>query len=78
MRAFYNVCQHRGNRLRACGVGTSGASLTFKCPYHHWEYELDGAYQPHSRSRHVPAGAPPRGLREVRVRHLGRLRLVHA
>jgi hypothetical protein len=36
VRAFYNVCQHRGNRLRPCGRGASGSALTFKCLYHHW------------------------------------------
>jgi phenylpropionate dioxygenase-like ring-hydroxylating dioxygenase large terminal subunit len=45
VRAFYNVCQHRGNRLRPCGRGSSGSSLSFKCLYHHWEYNLDGSYR---------------------------------
>jgi phenylpropionate dioxygenase-like ring-hydroxylating dioxygenase large terminal subunit len=44
IRAFYNVCQHRGNRLRPCGMGAAGESLSFKCQYHHWEYGLDGNY----------------------------------
>ena len=26
VRAFYNVCQHRGNRLRPCGRGSAGTS----------------------------------------------------
>ena len=34
-RAFYNVCQHRGNRLRPCGLGKAGESQSFKCMYHH-------------------------------------------
>jgi phenylpropionate dioxygenase-like ring-hydroxylating dioxygenase large terminal subunit len=45
IRAFYNVCQHRGNRLRPCGMGSTGDALSFKCQYHHWEYELDGSYR---------------------------------
>ncbi|MCC5862305.1 MAG: Rieske (2Fe-2S) protein, partial [Gammaproteobacteria bacterium] len=40
VRAFYNVCQHRGNRLRSPGYGSAN---TFKCSYHHWEYRLDGS-----------------------------------
>lgn len=66
IRAFYNVCQHRGNRLRPCGSGSSGASLTFKCQYHHWEYELDGSYHRIPDIDTFPQGAPSYGMREVR------------
>lgn len=39
IRAFHNVCQHRGNRL----VGTRrGKSPTLTCGYHAWSYGLDG------------------------------------
>jgi Rieske 2Fe-2S family protein len=40
LRAFYNVCRHRGSRLleEACG-----AVAKIHCPYHAWIYELDGA-----------------------------------
>ena len=39
IRAFYNVCRHRGTRLKedACGH-----SSTIQCPYHAWTYGLDG------------------------------------
>lgn len=40
LRAFLNVCRHRGARL-ADGPG-SGAR-DFSCPYHGWCYGLDGA-----------------------------------
>jgi len=40
VRAFYNVCRHRGSELCDPGVGsTKGA---FSCPYHNWVYDLDG------------------------------------
>ena len=40
IRAFYNVCQHRGNRL----VNESrGHAQDFRCLYHAWTYDLDGA-----------------------------------
>lgn len=39
LRAFYNVCQHRGNRLLS---NESGSLKQFSCPYHGWSYELDG------------------------------------
>lgn len=40
LRAFYNVCQHRGHLLmKGCGR-LAAAGLT--CPYHAWTYGLDG------------------------------------
>jgi phenylpropionate dioxygenase-like ring-hydroxylating dioxygenase large terminal subunit len=39
LRAFYNVCQHRGALLCA---EERGRTRSFRCPYHHWEYALDG------------------------------------
>lgn len=39
VKAFYNVCQHRGNRL----VYVDEGSLPrFTCAYHGWQYALDG------------------------------------
>jgi len=39
IRAFYNVCRHRGARL--CEEQSShGAAI--QCPYHAWTYALDG------------------------------------
>jgi choline monooxygenase len=40
IRAFHNVCQHRGNRLVSSRRGTSGGVL--RCAYHSWCYEMDG------------------------------------
>lgn len=40
LRAFYNVCRHRGTRLLApdeCQV-----KRFIRCPYHSWAYDLDG------------------------------------
>lgn len=65
VRAFYNVCQHRGARLRGCGIGTTGESLTFKCPYHHWEYGLDGAYHRIPDLDTFPQGKPKHALTEL-------------
>jgi len=39
VRAFYNVCQHRGARLVFNELGTVDA---FTCPYHGWRWEIDG------------------------------------
>lgn len=40
IRAFHNVCPHRGNRLRS-GSGTLKAELA--CHYHRWTFDLIGA-----------------------------------
>lgn len=39
LRAFHNVCRHRGQRLCA---KTSGQTTKLVCPYHQWTYETDG------------------------------------
>jgi phenylpropionate dioxygenase-like ring-hydroxylating dioxygenase large terminal subunit len=39
LRAFANVCRHRGSRI--C-KGSSGHASQLICPYHGWIYELDG------------------------------------
>ena len=39
LRAFYNVCQHRGHEL----VDGSGHANVIVCPYHAWSYDLDGS-----------------------------------
>ena len=39
LRAFYNVCRHRGTAVveEACGQ-----AVRFQCPYHAWIYDLEG------------------------------------
>jgi phenylpropionate dioxygenase-like ring-hydroxylating dioxygenase large terminal subunit len=39
LRAFLNVCRHRGAKV-AQGCGTA---RVFSCPYHAWTYDLSGA-----------------------------------
>ena len=39
LKAFYNVCQHRGHELLA-GRGRTNVIV---CPYHAWSYDLDGS-----------------------------------
>lgn len=39
IRAFTNVCRHRGARLLD---GPSGCARQLVCPYHAWTYDLDG------------------------------------
>jgi len=40
VRAFYNVCRHRGTRLCANAEGRFNGRI--QCPYHGWTYGLDG------------------------------------
>ena len=40
LRAFYNVCQHRGRRLKQAESGNLGAQIV--CGFHAWRYRLDG------------------------------------
>ena len=39
LRAFYNVCRHRGT---AVVEEPCGKAVRFQCPYHAWIYDLDG------------------------------------
>lgn len=39
VRAFHNVCRHRGSRLLDDPCGSVGNLV---CPYHHWTYGVDG------------------------------------
>lgn len=54
LRAFYNVCRHRGSRLcrspqehvaagRVALPGGLTAGRLIVCPYHQWSYDLNGA-----------------------------------
>lgn len=38
LRAFYNVCRHRGGPLAT----TDGCGRVLQCEYHGWTYQLDG------------------------------------
>jgi glycine betaine catabolism A len=40
IRAFYNVCRHRGTQLCTAPSGRFAGSI--QCPYHAWTYGLDG------------------------------------
>ncbi len=51
LRAFFNVCRHRGTRI--CREDSGHLTATIQCPYHAWTYALDGTL----------VGAP--GMQEV-------------
>lgn len=49
VKAFMNVCRHRGARIV---TETGGNATTFSCPYHAWTYDLEGQL----RGLRQPAG----------------------
>jgi Rieske 2Fe-2S family protein len=65
LRAFYNLCRHRGATLveEPCG-----ALVRFQCPYHAWVYDLQGNLRP-PRHTEVLEGFDPAewGLVPVRL-----------
>ena len=69
LRAFHNVCRHRGQRLCAA---EAGHTTVLVCPYHQWSYELDGRLR---RARDMGEGFDPAayGLKPVHARDLSGL-----
>ncbi len=57
--AFYNVCQHRGNRLRGQGCGFSER---LACAFHGWEWRLDGSLHHVPEAHDFPQGTPAEEL----------------
>ncbi len=66
IRAFHNVCQHRGNRLVEA---RRGKSPTLTCGYHAWTYALDGCLRGASAYARASPGfdKSAHGLKPVRV-----------
>jgi choline monooxygenase len=50
VRAFLNVCRHRGSLL----VDGEGTGKSVQCPYHAWTYDLDGSLRAAPRSDREP------------------------
>ena len=62
LRAFYNVCRHRGTRLLT--TDDRRVKRFIRCPYHSWAYDLDGRLHRHAPVR--PARTSRRTSRPVR------------
>jgi len=69
VRAYRNVCRHRGARLREQGKGSVGMLV---CPYHQWTYGLDGGLK---HAAHMGQHFDPtcRSLMPVPLRVIGGL-----
>jgi len=52
VRAFHNMCRHRGSRVVADDKGTCKNALV--CPFHGWVYNLDGTLRGAARPRSFP------------------------
>ena len=63
VRAFYNVCPHRGHRL----VEGQGRARRVVCPYHAWTYNLDGSLF-RTRGPRRACGSEASGIRLSEVR----------
>lgn len=53
IRAFHNLCRHRGSRLVVGDKGNCGKLIS--CPFHAWSYNLDGSLRGPSRPETFPA-----------------------
>ena len=42
LKAFVNICSHRGAPLNECDHGKAKKGRMFSCPYHGWSYDLEG------------------------------------
>ena len=64
IRAFFNVCQHRGNRLV---TAERGHADSFRCMYHAWTYDTDGDLRIVPYQERFAQGVPraERGLRPL-------------
>ncbi len=69
LRAFHNVCRHRGARLLDA---PSGMLAKLVCPYHQWTYELDGALI-HAEHMAADFDFSCHGLKPVHLRDLAGL-----
>ena len=75
LRAFRNVCRHRGSRLLS-GSGECGKAI--RCRYHGWTYRLDGELIGVPEARSIPElDKSTLGLFPVRVETLGGLVFVN-
>ncbi len=55
VRAFHNVCMHRGRRLCEPGMGRAES---FWCPYHGWQWTTDGRLARVPDLEAFPGGVP--------------------
>lgn len=70
LRAFHNVCTHRGTQLVAA---ESGSAANFTCPYHAWTFGHDGQLRSAPDFERFYVDKKDCSLREVHVQTCGGL-----
>jgi phenylpropionate dioxygenase-like ring-hydroxylating dioxygenase large terminal subunit len=65
VRAFFNVCQHRGNRLVH---QREGSQPSFTCDYHSWRWGIDGSLEAVQDEGDFSQGSPCGRLRLAELR----------
>ncbi len=69
LRAFVNVCRHRGSQLMPDGCGNR---KTLQCLYHAWTYNLDGSLRAAPGSKDEPGFQPDEsGLLPIQIESWG-------
>jgi phenylpropionate dioxygenase-like ring-hydroxylating dioxygenase large terminal subunit len=66
IKAYFNVCQHRGRRLKE-GCGNTGGTIF--CRFHGWLYKLDGSLA-RVRAREDWAGSPDFQDEDLRLKEV--------
>jgi phenylpropionate dioxygenase-like ring-hydroxylating dioxygenase large terminal subunit len=65
LRAFLNVCRHRGSRILEASGTCPGV---IRCPYHGWSYQLDGSLKTIPQEQNFPdADRTQLGLNQVEL-----------
>ena len=77
LKAFHNLCRHRGNELLEGHGAIEGGRIT--CPYHRWTYDIDGNLQAVPQKAQCFPGLVPEhlGLLEAAVGEFKGLVFVH-
>lgn len=66
VRAFHNVCRHRGSRVVAEPQGSCSSAMV--CPFHGWSFNLDGTFRSAPFPRSLPDLDPVKhGLKPVEM-----------
>jgi glycine betaine catabolism A len=79
LRAFSNVCRHRGFELRPCDGSVTNSGVV-RCGYHRWTYGLDGAFKGGPELSTTPGfdrGDPEHGLYALAAAEWGGWMFVH-
>ena len=66
VRAFHNLCRHRGSRVVAESAGRCKSAII--CPFHGWAYNLDGSLRGAAQPKSLPDLDPQEyGLKSIEM-----------